>query len=141
MPVTSRTPTPDPICVLLADDHTLVREALLALLTLESDIRVVGQAENGFQAVALAGQLCPDVIVMDISMPVMNGLEAGRQILLTSSSAKVLMISSLCDGVYIEAARALGAAGYLIKQNAPLALPSAIRQAHQGAPFLDPRGR
>ena len=126
------------ITVLLAEDHTIVREGLLALLKAEADIKVVGEAENGRQAVALAGKLCPDVIVMDIAMPLLNGLEATRQILQTAPGTKVLMLSAHSDDAYVEQAMALGASGYLIKQTAAHVLPEAIREVHRGLTFFSP---
>lgn len=128
----------NPITVLLAEDHMIVREGLRALLKLEADIEVVGEAENGRQAVALASKLCPDVIVMDISMPLLNGLEATRQILQTAPSTKVLMLSAHGDDAYVEQVMALGASGYLIKQTAAHMLTAAIREVHQGKLFLSP---
>ena len=101
----------NPITVLLAEDHLIVRDGLLALLKLEAGIRVVGEAENGRQAVALAASLSPDVVVMDIAMPLLNGLEATRQILHASPSTRVLILSAHGDDAYVEQAMALGAAG------------------------------
>ena len=126
------------ITVLLAEDHTIVREGLRALLKLEADIKVVGEAANGRQAVALASKLCPDVVVMDIAMPLLNGLEATRQILQTAPSAKVLMLSAHSDDAYVEQVMALGAAGYLIKQTAAHVLPDAIREVHKGNTLFQP---
>ena len=128
----------NPITVLLADDHTIVREGLLALLQLESDIQVIGQAKNGRQAVALAATLCPDVVVMDIAMPLLNGLEATRQILHAAPKTRVLILSAHSDGAYVEKVMALGAAGYLIKQTASHMLVAAIREISAGGPFFSP---
>ncbi len=128
----------NPITVLLAEDHMIVREGLRALLKLEADIEVVGEAENGRQAVALASKLCPDVIVMDIAMPLLNGMEATRQILQTSPSTKVIVLSAHSDDAYVDQVMALGASGYLIKQTAAHVLPQAIREVHQGKPFFSP---
>lgn len=128
----------NPITVLLAEDHTIVREGLRALLKLEDDFKVVGEAENGRQAVALASKLCPDVVVMDIAMPLLNGLEATRQILQTTPSTKVLVLSAHSDDAYVEQVMALGASGYLIKQTAAHVLPDAIREIHKGKAFFSP---
>lgn len=132
-------PPERPITVLLAEDHALMRESLLALLTLEGDLRVVGQAKNGRQAVALAGKLCPDVVVMDISLPLLNGLAAMQQILQARPAAKVLMLSAHSADSYIEQARALGASGYLIKQSNAHLLPEAIRAVHRKKTFFSPK--
>ncbi len=128
----------NPITVLLAEDHTIVREGLLVLLKLEPDIKVIGQAENGRQAVALASALCPDVVVMDIAMPLLNGLEATRQILHAAPKTKVLVLSAHSDDAYVEQVMALGAAGYLIKQTASDMLAVAIREVCAGKPFFSP---
>ena len=130
--------TMNPITVLLAEDHTIVREGLRALLKLEPDFKIVGEAENGRQAVALVCKLCPDVVVMDIAMPLLNGLEATRQILQTAPSTKVLVLSAHSDDAYVEQVMALGAAGYLVKQTAARVLPDAIRNVHQGKGFFSP---
>jgi DNA-binding NarL/FixJ family response regulator len=126
------------ITVLLAEDHLIVREGLRALLKLEPDIEVVADAENGRQAVALAAKHRPDVIVMDIAMPLLNGLEATRQILHSSPLTRILILSAHGDDAYVEQVMALGAAGYLIKQTASHVLPEAIRAVHQGSSFFSP---
>lgn len=128
----------NPITVLLAEDHMIVREGLLALLKLEADIQVVGEAENGRQAVSMAGTLEPDVVVMDIAMPLLNGMEATRQILHARPATKVLILSAHSDDAYVEEVMALGAAGYLIKQTASHVLPEAIREVCKGRPFFSP---
>lgn len=126
------------ITVILAEDHTIVREGLCALLKLEPDIVIVGQAENGQQAVALCRTLCPAVVVLDIAMPRLNGLEAARQILRGASPPKVLVLSAHSDDAYVEQVMALGASGYLIKQTAAHILSRAIREVHKGNPFFSP---
>jgi len=128
----------NPITVLLAEDHMIVREGLLALLKLEADIQVVGEAENGRQAVSMASTLQPDVVVMDIAMPLLNGMEATRQILHARPATKVLILSAHSDDAYVEEVMALGAAGYLIKQTASHVLPEAIREVSKGRPFFSP---
>ena len=126
------------ISVLLAEDHTMVRQGLRALLKSEEDINVVGEAENGRQAVAFAAALCPHVIVMDLAMPLLNGLDATVQIRQTSPSTKVLILSSYDDDEYIREAKAIGASGYIVKQAAADVLPRAIREVHQGHQFFRP---
>ena len=128
----------NPITILLAEDHRVIREGLRDLLRSETDLHVIAEAENGRQAVALTGQLCPDVVVMDVSMPLINGIEATRQIMQSTVNTKVLVFSSHCDDVYIEQALAFGASGYLVKQTDTLMLPDAIRGAHRGTPFICP---
>ena len=104
------------ITVLLAEDHMIVREGFRKLLELEDDIEVVGEAQDGRQAVPLARKLRPAVVVMDIAMPLLNGLEATRQILKAVPATKVLILSAHSDDAYVENATAFGAAGFLLKQ-------------------------
>jgi DNA-binding NarL/FixJ family response regulator len=124
------------ITVLLAEDHLIVRAGLRALLKPEPDIKVVGEAGNGREAVKLTRSLCPDVVVMDIAMPLLNGLEATRQILRDAPATRVLILSAHSDDAYLENVVAIGAAGYLIKQTAAHVLPKAIREVHAGKPFF-----
>jgi len=126
------------ITVLLAEDHMIVREGLRAILETEGDIEVIGQAQDGRQAVELAKQLLPAVIVMDIAMPQLNGLEATRQILKTAPATRILILSAHSDDAYVEQVMSLGAAGYLIKQTSLLILAKAIREASKGNTFFSP---
>ncbi|MEZ5329411.1 MAG: response regulator transcription factor [Verrucomicrobiales bacterium] len=126
------------ITILLAEDHTIVREGLRALLESESDIRIIGEAGNGRATVKLATKLCPDVIVMDIAMPLLNGIEATRQILHKQPEAKILILSAHSDDAYVEQVMALGAKGYLIKQTAAQVLAESIRRVHHGETCLSP---
>lgn len=126
------------ISVLLVDDHTVVREGLCALLKLSEDIQVIGQAENGQQAVQMAASTPPDVVVMDIVMPLMNGLEGTRQILKAVPKTKVLVLSSYSDDDYVKQLRDAGATGYLIKQTAADNLVLAIREVHKGNAYFSP---
>lgn len=126
------------ITVLLAEDCTLVREALRAVMADKDDIEVVGEASNGRQAVHLARTLSPDVVVMDISMPSLNGLEATRQIHKADPSTKVLILSAHSDKAYVEQAAMHGAAGYVVKQTAADVLCKAIRDVHGGDPVFGP---
>jgi DNA-binding NarL/FixJ family response regulator len=127
-----------PITVLLADDHTVVREGLRALLKVEDDIEVVGEAKTGREAVQLTRQLLPEVVVMDIAMPLLNGLEATRQILETLPATRVIVLSAHGDDAYVEQVIELGAAGYLIKQTSAVVLSKAIREVHKGKKFYSP---
>jgi DNA-binding NarL/FixJ family response regulator len=126
------------INVLLADDHTVVRQGLRSLLMVESDIEVVGEADNGRQAVQLTRQLNPDVVIMDIAMPRLNGLEATRQIIKEGLTAKVLILSSYSDDEFVDQLTEAGAIGYLIKQTAANDLIRAIREANEGNAFFSP---
>ena len=126
------------ISVLLAEDHNIVREGLRALLNLEQDIEVICEAENGHQAVDLVEKLNPSVVVMDIAMPLLNGLEATRQILRFAPATKILILSAHSDDAYVERVMSLGASGYLIKQTAAHILPQAIREVHAGKTFFSP---
>lgn len=126
------------ITVLLAEDHAIVREGLGVLLKAEKDIEVIGEAENGRHAVELTRKLCPAVVVMDIAMPLLNGLEATRQILHATPSVKVLILSAHSDIAYVENVIALGASGYLVKQTAAEVLPKAIREVFKGGTFFSP---
>jgi len=120
------------ITVLLAEDFALVREALRAVLEAEDDLEVVGEAKDGREALLLTKTLCPAVVVLDIAMPLLNGLEATRQIRRTVPSAKVLILSAHSDRAYVEQAAAQGAAGYVLKQTAADVLSKAIRDVHRG---------
>ena len=127
-----------PITVLLAEDHEIVREGLRMLLEDDGGFEVVGEAATGRQAVTLTTKLRPAVVVMDIAMPLLNGLEATRQIRRALPEIKVLILSAHSDDVYVEQVRALGAAGYLIKQTSSHVLSEAIRAVHNGASFFGP---
>lgn len=126
------------INVLLAEDHQIVREGLRAMLNLEPDIKVVAEAENGRQAVELVTKVRPDVVVMDIAMPLLNGMEATRQILQAFPGTKILILSAHSDDAYVAMVMAIGASGYLIKQTAAHVLPEAIRAVHQGKTYFSP---
>jgi DNA-binding NarL/FixJ family response regulator len=127
-----------PITVLLADDHASVRHGLRALLGRDAMIEVVGEARNGVEAVALAQKLRPTVILMDVSMPLLNGLEATRQILAKRSAAKVIILSAHVDEEYVRRARSVGAVGYVSKQMSSGALASAVREAAAGRGAASP---
>src|ERR1035441_2678192 len=120
------------ITVLLADDNGVVRREFRKILDHEDDLEVVGEAKNGRQAVAMVKKLRPALVLMDIAMPLLNGLQATRQILKAAPATKVLMLSAHGDDVYVEEAAKSGAMGYLIKHTAVDSLCQAIREVHKG---------
>jgi DNA-binding NarL/FixJ family response regulator len=126
------------ITILLADDHTVVRQGIRALLTAERDFQVVGEVSTGRQAVTAARELQPNVVVMDIAMPYLNGLEATRQISMEAPASKVLVLSTYSDDQYVQQLIEAGAIGYLVKQTAATDLVRAIREAQQGNSFFTP---
>jgi len=127
-----------PISVLLADDHTVVRQGLRALLAAEEDIEIVGEASTGWQAVRLAKELQPEVILMDLAMPALNGLDATKQILGDTPATKVLVLTSYSNDEYVRQMIEAGVAGYLSKQTAAQDLVKAIRETHKGNAFFSP---
>jgi DNA-binding NarL/FixJ family response regulator len=125
-----------PITILLAEDHTIVREGLRKMLELEADLKVIGEAKEGRQAVALARKLEPDIVLMDIAMPLLNGLEAARQILKTLPQTKVVMLSAHNDDAYVKNATGSGAVGFLLKQTSSHEVCQAIRTVMKGQTFF-----
>jgi DNA-binding NarL/FixJ family response regulator len=126
------------ITVLLAEDHAFVREGFRALLELEDDIEVIGEAANGRQAIALVKKLRPTVVVMDVAMASLNGLEATRQILKAVPTTRVLILSSHTDEAYIKDATDSGALGFLLKQASAGDLSEGIRKVNRGKIFFGP---
>jgi DNA-binding NarL/FixJ family response regulator len=126
------------IRVLLADDHTIVREGVRLCLEAMGDIEVVAEAEDGQVAVQLAAQLRPDVAVVDLTMPRLNGVEAIRQIKRDVPSTEVVVLSVHDSEAYVVQALRAGAAGYVLKRNAATELAAAIRAAHDGQAYLHP---
>jgi DNA-binding NarL/FixJ family response regulator len=124
------------VTVLLADDHTIVREGIRKLLELDAGLEVVGEAREGREAVALAKKLRPNVVLMDIAMPRLNGLEATRQVLKDLPTAKVLILSAHNDDAYIANATKCGAVGFLLKQTSAQDLCRAIREVQTGKTFF-----
>lgn len=126
------------IMVLLADDHAVLRAGLRALLAGEPDMEVVGEAEDGEDAVVQTGTLRPDVVVMDIAMPRLNGLDAIRRIHDLGLSCKVLVLTMHAEEQYLLQVLRAGGAGYVLKASADTELMEAIRTVDRGEPFLYP---
>jgi DNA-binding NarL/FixJ family response regulator len=126
------------ITVLLAEDHMVVREGFRKMLELESDLDVVGEAPDGRQAVALANKLRPNVVLMDIAMPMLNGLESTRQVLKAVPGTKVLILSAHSDDAYVKSAAESGAVGFLLKQTSAHDVCRAIREVYNGKTFFSP---
>ncbi len=124
--------------VLVADDHVVVRQGIRALLATETDIEVVGEAENGREAVAEAERLQPDVILMDLVMPEMDGIEAIRRITARQPEARILVLTSFAADDKVFPAIKAGALGYLLKDSSPEELVGAIHQVHRGESSLHP---
>jgi len=124
-----------PITVLLAEDHQMVREGFRSLLEHEGDIEVIGEAADGRQAVQLTRKLRPAVVVMDIAMPLLNGMEAARQIRKDFPDTKVLFLSAHSDDAYVDQVAVLGATGFLLKQTSSENLARAIREIQKGNSF------
>jgi DNA-binding NarL/FixJ family response regulator len=126
------------ITVLLAEDHMIVREGFRKMLELEKDFEVVGEAQDGRKAVALAKKLKPNVVLMDIAMPLLNGLEAARQLQKELPATKVIMLSAHSDDAYVKSATDSGALGFLLKQTSAHDVCRAIREVHSGKTFFSP---
>ena len=124
------------ITVLLAEDNGAFRKSLKSLLESDGEIKVIGQARNGLEAVRMNKTLHPDVIVIDIAMPIMNGLQATKQILETSPKTRILILSAHPDPEYIKQAVICGASGYLIKQSSTQVLAQAVREVFAGNSFF-----
>ncbi len=126
------------IRVLIADDHAILREGVRALLSLTPDIEVVGEASDGLEAIERTRQLSPDVVLMDIGMPGLGGLEATLEIANVAPRARVLVLTQYDNKEYIYRFLKAGAAGYVLKKAAGTELVGAIRSVHQGGLFLHP---
>lgn len=126
------------IKVILADDHTILREGIKSLLEDEPDIDIVGEANNGHEVVKLAIKLNPDIVIMDLSMPLLNGLEATRKIKQSAPSIKIIILTMHDNEEYIRQALTAGALGYILKDAATHELLDAIRSINQGEAVLSP---
>jgi two-component system NarL family response regulator len=126
------------IRILLVDDHQIVREGLRAILTAEESFQIVGEAENGRDAAAMARTLVPDVVIMDIGMPDLNGVEATRQVKAENSHVKVIALSMYADRGYVLGILEAGASGYVLKTGAYDELHRAVKAVTQGKTYLSP---
>jgi DNA-binding NarL/FixJ family response regulator len=126
------------ITVLLVEDHTVVREGLRVLIEAFGDIEIIGEAKTGREAVQMTRDLRPEIVVMDIAMPSLNGLQATRQILKAFPKAKVLILSAHGDPEYVEEVVKVGARGYLLKQSSSKVVATAIRELQKGKMFFAP---
>lgn len=124
--------------ILLAEDHQTVREGVKLLVNAQPDMEVVGEADDGEAAIKETERLSPDILVMDISMPGLNGLRATKRLRAMSSNVKILTLSRHTDDGYLQQLLAAGANGYVLKQSAPTNLINAIREVANGNAYLDP---
>jgi NarL family two-component system response regulator LiaR len=129
----------EPIRVFVAEDHAIVRKGICALLTLEPGIQVVGEASNGQEAVRGIASVQPDVILMDLVMPEMDGIEAIRHIMACQPKARILVLTSFATDDTVFPAIKAGAMGYLLKDSGPREVLDAIHQVHRGESSLHPR--
>jgi DNA-binding NarL/FixJ family response regulator len=125
--------------ILLADDHKIIREGLRALLEKESDMEVVGEAQDGLTTIKLAKKLLPNIVIMDIGMPDMNGIDATRQIFSETQGIKVIALSMHSDRRFVLQMLKAGASGYLLKDSAFEELALAIKTVMAGQPYLSPK--
>ncbi len=128
----------EPIRILLVDDHAVVREGLRAFLTLQEGFEIVGEAADGEEAIERAAALAPDVILMDLVMPRLDGVSAMRELRRRASHSRVIVLTSFLDDDRLLPALEAGAAGYLLKNSQPAELARAIRAAHAGEAIIDP---
>lgn len=134
----SMTSAPDPIRVLIADDHTIVRQGLVSLLAAEQGIEIVGEASDGQEAVSAVARLKPNVVLMDLGMPGLNGVDATRQIKRDFPDVAVLVLSMYSADEHVRPAIRAGASGYLLKGSGLSDLVAAIRAVASGEAFLSP---
>ena len=127
------------IRILIADDHPIVRQGLATVLSQEADLVVVGQAENGLDAVAQARKLHPDIILMDLQMPEMDGVEAIQKIKMETSDIGIIILTTYDTDDYIFRGIEAGARGYLLKDSPPEEVLKAIRTVHKGESLIEPR--
>jgi len=127
------------ITVILVDDHTVVRQGLRILLEAEGNFNILGEAGDGLEAIVMAEKLHPEIIIMDLAIPKLNGLEAARRILQqTAPPPTIIILSAHADDAYIEQVASLGVQGYLVKQSSTDILVKAIKEIHKGRNFYSP---
>jgi NarL family two-component system response regulator LiaR len=131
-------PAANPIRVMVVDDHAIIRKGIKAVLELVPDVEIAGEAENGLEAIRLDEKLCPDVILMDLVMPNMDGIEAIREIKSRRAEAKILVLTTFAGEELVFPAIKAGALGYHLKDSSPEALVEAIREVHRGEASLHP---
>lgn len=124
--------------VLLAEDHQTVREGIKLLVNSQPDMEVIGECDDGDMAIRETERLCPDVLIMDISMPGTNGLRATKRLRSAASDVKILILTRHTDDGYLQGLLSAGASGYVLKQSAPAYLITAVREVAKGNSFLDP---
>jgi two-component system response regulator NreC len=126
------------VTILLADDHTIVRQGLKLILAAHADLQVVGEAANGREAVELAARLRPDIVLLDVQMPELNGMEATRQMVAANPRIRVLVLSMHKEAVYVRESLRAGARGYILKDAIDTELLSAIRSVANGDGYISP---
>ena len=126
------------INILLADDHTIVRQGLKLILSAHPDLRVVGEAANGKEAVELAAKLKPDIVLLDVAMPELNGIEATRKMVEANSRLRVLVLSMHKEAVYVREILRAGARGYILKDAIDTELLNAVRSVARGDGYISP---
>jgi two-component system, NarL family, response regulator NreC len=124
--------------ILLVDDHTIVRQGLKLILSAHSDLEVVGEAANGREAIELAGKLKPDIVLMDVAMPELNGIEATRRMVEANSRLKILVLSMHKEAVYVREILRAGARGYILKDAIDSELLNAVRSVAKGDGYISP---
>lgn len=127
------------IRILVADDHGVVRKGLRFLLDRQTDMEVVGEASDGREVVRLCEELNPNVVIMDVAMPQLNGIDAAAQIVKTSPNTRIIMLSMYADESYLVRALSAGAKGYLLKDSAEVDIVRAVQVVAQGRPFFSPQ--
>ncbi len=129
---------PSTIKILLADDHTIVRQGLKMILSSQADLQVVGEAANGRETVELAQQLKPDVVLLDVAMPELNGIDATRRMMETNPRLRILVLSMHKEAVYVREILKAGARGYLLKDVIDTELVNAVRSVARGDGYISP---